>query len=70
MTNFVEVGNAKLLSRCQRDHPLRIFYVSDFDPAGQCMPVSAARKIEFFSRRSYTEQLQAYKAFQSGETAT
>ncbi len=30
--------------------PCRIFYVSDFDPAGQCMPVSAARKIEFFLR--------------------
>jgi hypothetical protein len=43
---------SKLLSRCQRDHPLRIFYVSDFDPAGQCMPVSAARKIEFFIRTS------------------
>lgn len=27
--------------------PLRILYVSDFDPAGQSMPVSAARKLEW-----------------------
>jgi hypothetical protein len=30
--------------------PARIFYVSDFDPAGQCMPVSVARKIEYWIR--------------------
>ena len=29
------------------EKPTRIFYVSDFDPAGQSMPVSAARKLEF-----------------------
>lgn len=28
--------------------PVRIFYISDFDPAGECMPVSVARKIEYF----------------------
>jgi hypothetical protein len=28
--------------------PCRIFYVSDFDPAGYGMPVSVARKLEFF----------------------
>ena len=27
--------------------PARIFYISDFDPAGLSMPVAAARKIEF-----------------------
>jgi hypothetical protein len=27
--------------------PARIFYLSDFDPAGQCMPVAVARKIEW-----------------------
>jgi hypothetical protein len=27
--------------------PVRILYLTDFDPAGQCMPVSGARKIEF-----------------------
>lgn len=30
--------------------PARIFYVSDFDPAGQSMPVAIARKVEFFIR--------------------
>jgi hypothetical protein len=29
---------------------VRIFYVSDFDPAGQSMPVAVARKIEYFLR--------------------
>lgn len=27
--------------------PARIFYISDFDPAGQSMPVTASRKIEY-----------------------
>lgn len=30
------------------DKPVRIFYISDFDPAGECMPVSISRKIEYF----------------------
>lgn len=30
--------------------PARVFYVSDFDPAGQSMPVAVARKIEFFAQ--------------------
>lgn len=30
--------------------PVIIFYISDFDPAGECMPVSVARKIEYFIR--------------------
>jgi hypothetical protein len=30
--------------------PVRILYVSDFDPGGQSMPVAAARKIEFLIR--------------------
>jgi hypothetical protein len=32
------------------DRPARIFYVSDFDPAGQSMPVAVARKLEYFVR--------------------
>jgi hypothetical protein len=32
--------------------PVRILYVSDFDPAGRSMPVAAARKIEFFARET------------------
>lgn len=31
--------------------PVRIFYISDFDPCGENMPVSVARKIEYFSRQ-------------------
>jgi len=30
--------------------PVRIFYISDFDPAGQNMPLAASRKIEYFVR--------------------
>lgn len=38
-----------LVRRVKRaDRPCRIFYVSDFDPAGYGMPVSVARKVEFF----------------------
>jgi len=32
--------------------PVRIFYISDFDPAGQSMPVAAARKIEWAIAKS------------------
>src|SRR5215472_2454875 len=35
----------------QAGRPARIFYVSDFDPAGQSMPVSVSRKVEYFVRR-------------------
>lgn len=31
--------------------PVRIFYISDFDPAGENMPISVSRKIEFLLRR-------------------
>ncbi len=34
----------------QARRPARIFYVSDFDPAGQSMPVAVSRKIEYFVR--------------------
>lgn len=33
------------------DRPARIFYISDFDPAGENMPVSVARKLEYYSRK-------------------
>src|SRR5437762_12845957 len=35
--------------------PARIFYVSDFDPAGQSMPVAVSRKLEYFVRHSGLE---------------
>jgi hypothetical protein len=31
--------------------PTRIFYVSDFDPAGQSMPVAVARKLEYMLQK-------------------
>ena len=36
----------------QADKPVRIFYISDFDPAGETMPISVARKIEYLSETS------------------
>ncbi len=42
----------KLLERCQdfmeMNRPIRIFYVSDFDPAGYSMPQAIARQIQFW----------------------
>ncbi len=35
--------------------PVRVFYVSDFDPAGKSMPVAVARKVEFFIRRDFPD---------------
>lgn len=39
----------QLMQRIQasRGKPTRIFYISDFDPAGNSMPAATARKIEF-----------------------
>lgn len=34
----------------QAAKPARILYISDFDPAGMGMPISVARKIEYFQR--------------------
>lgn len=34
------------------ERPARILYISDFDPAGLGMPISVARKIEFFQRQN------------------
>lgn len=34
------------------DKPTRIFYISDFDPAGEGMPISVSRKIEYFSQEA------------------
>lgn len=33
--------------------PVRIFYISDFDPAGNNIPLAAARKMEFMVRKYY-----------------
>ncbi len=34
----------------EQGKPARIFYISDFDPAGQSMPVAVSRKLEYFVR--------------------
>jgi hypothetical protein len=43
----------QVIDRAEADEghrPVRILYISDFDPAGLSMPVAASRKIEFFAR--------------------
>lgn len=41
--------------------PVRIFYVSDFDPAGQSMPVAVSRKVEYFQREcDYDADVRLY----------
>lgn len=34
----------------EADRPARILYVSDYDPAGMGMPISVARKVEYYQR--------------------
>ncbi|GIK42376.1 MAG: hypothetical protein BroJett011_62090 [Chloroflexota bacterium] len=41
----------------EANKPARILYISDFDPAGLGMPISVARKIEFFQRNEGFEAL-------------
>ena len=41
----------QLAERFEAGRPVRVFYVSDFDPAGQSMPVAVARKVEYFQRQ-------------------
>jgi hypothetical protein len=35
----------------RRYQPARIFYIADFDPAGDSMPVAVARQLEFYRQR-------------------
>jgi hypothetical protein len=37
------------------ERPVRILYISDFDPSGESMPVAVARKIEFLIREGADE---------------
>jgi hypothetical protein len=37
----------RVIESAEHGHPVRIFYISDFDPSGQDMPVSVSRKVEF-----------------------
>ncbi len=36
----------------EQEKPTRILYISDFDPAGQSMPVAVGRKLEYFVRQA------------------
>lgn len=48
----------EFLTRVRKSkHPARILYIADFDPAGLGMPISVARKIEFFQREGGYEDL-------------
>lgn len=64
VTLQVLTGEASITSVCHQfarldDRPLRVIYVSDFDPGGQSMPVAVARKIEFeLSRRGDEADIQ------------
>jgi hypothetical protein len=43
----------KLIERAKdSERPVRILYISDFDPGGKSMPVAVARKIEFGLRKA------------------
>jgi len=52
VTGVGELSVTACLDLVQRvnGRPVRIFYVSDFDPAGQSMPVAVGRKVEYFLR--------------------
>jgi len=42
----------ELIKRSQQvKKPARIFYISDFDPAGDAMPIAVARQVEFWIKR-------------------
>ncbi len=44
-----EIRSRHLAQRVnETEKPARIIYMSDFDPAGRSMPVSVARKMEFY----------------------
>lgn len=51
----LSISNVRaFLQRARRaDKPCVILYISDFDPAGYRMPVSIARKIEYFAQDEY-----------------
>lgn len=54
VTGTGEISITRVFELVQRvkefDKPCRIFYISDFDPAGKSMPVAVSRKIEYFIR--------------------
>jgi hypothetical protein len=52
----------------EHGRPTRILYLSDFDPAGQFMPVSVARKIQFLRDRDGSDlDIKLFPLLLSGE---
>ena len=57
--NVVTASGEISITHCRRliqralasERPVRILYISDFDPAGRSIPVACARKLEFFIQR-------------------
>jgi hypothetical protein len=41
----------------EADKPVRIFYISDYDPYGVCMPESVSRKIQFHNETEHDNSL-------------
>lgn len=52
ITNVIEMLNR--LSEMNKE--CRIFYISDFDPAGDSMPVSVARQLEFWIMKMFPDR--------------
>ena len=54
ITGMGEMSKTSVLNFVKRAHdsgmPARILYVSDYDPAGVGMPISVARKVEFYQQ--------------------
>ena len=51
-----ETGCRDAIKRAiESGRPLRILYLSEFDPAGRSMPVASARKIEFWQRHNHPD---------------
>jgi hypothetical protein len=53
----LSISLARLLAKRLQESgkQARIFYISDYDPAGQSMPVAVSRKLEFFVRREHLD---------------
>jgi hypothetical protein len=51
-----EIGCRDAVRRAiEAGRPLRILYLSDFDPGGRSMPVAAARKLEYWLRTNHPD---------------
>jgi hypothetical protein len=59
VTGLGELSHTRCVELIQRarQRPVRILYVSDFDPGGMSMPVAVARKIEFALRSESADEL-------------